>query len=58
VIFDPRLTVLLLKTRHGPELAASLPFMKQRPWIRHDEHYQVDFAIACKPLAAFGREQF
>lgn len=58
VIFDPQLTVLLLKTRHGPELAASLPFMKQRPWIRHDEHYHVDFAIPCKPLAAFGREQF
>jgi penicillin-insensitive murein DD-endopeptidase len=53
VIFDPQLTELLLKTRHGPALAKSTPFMKQRPWIRHDEHYHVDFAIPCKPLAAY-----
>jgi penicillin-insensitive murein endopeptidase len=53
VIFDPRLTELLLKTRRGSELASILPLMKQRPWIRHDEHYHVDFALPCKPLAQF-----
>ncbi len=50
VIFDPRLTVLLLRTRRGPELARTLPFMRQKPWIRHDEHYHVDFAVPCRPL--------
>jgi penicillin-insensitive murein endopeptidase len=56
VIFDPRLTELLLKTRRGSELASILPLMKQRPWIRHDEHYHVDFALPCKPLAQFKQE--
>lgn len=23
--------------------------MKGRPWVRHDEHYHVDFALPCKP---------
>ncbi|MFC0253072.1 penicillin-insensitive murein endopeptidase [Massilia consociata] len=47
VIFDPGLTRHLLGTLGGTRLA-SLPFMKAKPWIRHDEHYHVDFAIACK----------
>jgi penicillin-insensitive murein endopeptidase len=51
VIFDPRLMEHLFKTRHGAALRA-LPFMRQKPWIRHDEHYHVDFAIACRPYAA------
>jgi penicillin-insensitive murein endopeptidase len=25
-------------------LVAKLPFMQGRPWVRHDEHYHVDFA--------------
>lgn len=49
VIFDPVLTGRLLSTARGPYLRQHLPFMKQRPWIRHDEHYHVDFAVACKP---------
>lgn len=51
VIFDPRLTAHLYATRHGAAMRA-LPFMKQKPWIRHDEHYHVDFAIACRPYSA------
>ncbi|MRW92679.1 replication initiation protein [Duganella sp. FT80W] len=47
VIFDPQLTTQLLATRRGREL--QLPFMKERPWIRHDEHYHVDFAVSCRP---------
>jgi penicillin-insensitive murein endopeptidase len=53
VIFDPPLTALLLKIRRGADLAAAIPFMKERPWIRHDEHYHVDFDIACQPRANF-----
>jgi penicillin-insensitive murein endopeptidase len=50
VIFDPRLTGRLLSSRHGAELRHSIPFMKERPWIRHDEHYHIDFRISCRPL--------
>jgi penicillin-insensitive murein endopeptidase len=53
VIFDPQLTALLLKTRRGAGFAKTLPFMKATPWVRHDEHYHVDFAIACQPLASY-----
>jgi penicillin-insensitive murein endopeptidase len=31
-------------------LDTQIPFMKGKPWIRHDEHYHVDFELACKPL--------
>ncbi len=27
-----------------------VPFLLKDPWIRHDEHYHVDFAISCEPL--------
>lgn len=51
VIFDPRLTERLFESsRHGAELQRILPFMKARPWIRHDEHYHIDFGLACRPL--------
>jgi len=28
-----------------------LNFMKGEAWVRHDEHYHVDFAVPCKPLS-------
>ena len=51
VIFDPALMPALLKTARGKELD-SLPFMKGKPWIRHDEHYHVDFSLPCQPVQA------
>lgn len=54
VIFDPDLRRKLLQTQAGAKVA-SLPFMKTKPWIRHDEHYHVDFAVPCKPLKPAGR---
>jgi len=48
VIFDPTLTRHLYDTPSGPRLKA-LPFMASKPWVRHDEHYHVDFAIRCAP---------
>jgi penicillin-insensitive murein endopeptidase len=51
VIFDRRLTERLFNSsRHGAELQRFLPFMKARPWIRHDEHYHIDFGLSCRPL--------
>lgn len=51
VIFDPALMPALLKTARGKELRG-LPFMKGKPWIRHGEHYHVDFALPCQPAKA------
>jgi len=49
VIFDPAYLPKLFATPRGPDIRA-LPFMKSKPWVRHDEHFHVDFAVPCKPL--------
>ena len=49
VIFDPAYLPRLFEAPAGRHLR-SLDFMKGKPWVRHDEHYHVDFAIPCKPL--------
>jgi len=46
VILDPDLSRHVLATPAGARIK-SLPFMKTTPWIRHDEHYHVDFAVEC-----------
>jgi len=51
VIFDPPYLPTLFATRHGGFLQQNLNFMKSPAWVRHDEHYHVDFAYPCKPLA-------
>lgn len=28
----------------------NLPFMKGQPWVRHDDHSHIDFAVPCKPI--------
>ena len=48
VIFDPKLQPNLLKTQYGDYLKANIEFSKKRSWVRHDEHYHVDFAIKCE----------
>lgn len=49
VIPEPRFLPFLRATPRGASLSASLPFMKGQAWVRHDEHYHVDFAVPCKP---------
>lgn len=54
VIFDRRLMERLFNSsRHGAELRRTIPFMKALPWIRHDEHYHIDFRIPCLPLGEY-----
>lgn len=54
VIFDRGLMAKLFSSsRHGEELRRTMPFMKTRPWIRHDEHYHIDFGISCRPLSEY-----
>lgn len=46
VIFDSAYLPRLFDTPRGPALK-QLNFMKGKPWVRHDEHYHVDFAVPC-----------
>ncbi|AQQ68848.1 replication initiation protein [Microbulbifer agarilyticus] len=48
VIFDPKLQPNLYKTKYARYLKENIQFSKKRSWVRHDEHYHVDFAIPCK----------
>jgi penicillin-insensitive murein endopeptidase len=54
VIFDePLMEKLFNSSPRAASLRHSLPFMKARPWIRHDEHYHIDFGIPCLPLREY-----
>jgi penicillin-insensitive murein endopeptidase len=44
VIFAPELMHLLEQAPGGRVIVKQIPFMRARPWVRHDEHYHVDFA--------------
>jgi len=48
VIFDPQLQPNLMKTQYSEYLTEHILFSKKRSWVRHDEHYHVDFEIPCK----------
>lgn len=52
IIFDPDFTRSLRATQVGRELPEPL-FRLKKPWVRHDEHYHVDFLIPCLPLTKF-----
>ncbi len=49
VIFEPSFIPKLLATKRGEYLKDKINFMKGKAWIRHDDHYHVDFDIPCKP---------
>ena len=51
VIFDPQLQPRLREVEGWPGIAG-LEFSERRSWVRHDEHYHVDFEIPCKPYRA------
>ncbi|WP_018694564.1 penicillin-insensitive murein endopeptidase [Algicola sagamiensis] len=48
VIFDPKLQPYLLKTKYAKYLKDHVQLSKKRSWVRHDEHYHVDFKIPCQ----------
>ena len=50
VIFDPSLQPKLYKTKYGEYLKHNVQFSFKRAWVRHDEHYHVDFDIPCTAL--------
>ncbi|MEJ2437896.1 MAG: replication initiation protein, partial [Sulfurovaceae bacterium] len=48
VIFDPKLQKYLFATKQGDYLKRNINFSKKRSWVRHDEHYHVDFIVPCR----------
>ncbi|MCW8879136.1 MAG: penicillin-insensitive murein endopeptidase [Kangiellaceae bacterium] len=52
VIFDPKLQPKLFNTRYASYLKKHVQFSTKRSWVRHDEHYHVDFKVPCKKFHA------
>lgn len=50
VIFDPVFIPRLHGTKWGAFIKENISFLQGQVWIRHDEHYHVDFSVPCKPL--------
>jgi penicillin-insensitive murein endopeptidase len=50
VIVDPRLQPHLYCTPDGPYLKTNILVPPKRSWVRHDDHYHVDFKMKFKPL--------
>jgi len=45
VILAPEFEDELRGSEAGRRASAELPWMEGRPWVRHDEHYHVDFVL-------------
>ena len=50
VIFDPELQHLLHNSNRWPYLKNTVQFSTRRSWVRHDQHYHVDFDVPCESL--------
>jgi len=50
VIFAPELQTYLNKSKYGSYIRENIQMSKKRSWVRHDEHYHIDFSIQCEPL--------
>ena len=48
VIFALDLLPKLLNSTHGAQVRDRINFSKSPSWVRHDEHYHVDFDVPCK----------
>ena len=48
VIFEPPLHHHLFATESGRQLAGRMNFQTKRAWVRHDQHYHVDFVVPCR----------
>ncbi|NHH88558.1 hypothetical protein [Pseudoalteromonas sp. MB47] len=48
VIFAPSLQAGLYKTKYADYLKEHIQFSTKPSWVRHDEHYHVDFLVPCE----------
>lgn len=49
VILAPELQPHLRNSNRWPYLEKNIEFSTKRSWVRHDEHYHVDFDLLCEP---------
>lgn len=50
VILAPDLQDDLRRAQGGARLFQRLAFSRRPSWVRHDDHYHVDFDFPCAPL--------
>lgn len=50
VIFEPAFLPQLFAARRGRYVQRNIAFLPRQAWVRHDEHYHVDFSVPCKAL--------
>lgn len=50
VLFAPDLQPALYATEYGEYLKNNIFIPGKQSWVRHDEHYHVDFKVSCKPM--------
>ena len=48
VIFEKAYLTRLYETKRGAWVKENVAFMQAEPWVRHDEHYHVDFSVPCR----------
>lgn len=50
MIFEVPLQKHLFATPEGAGLQQRMAFSTRQAWVKHDEHYHVDFELPCAPL--------
>lgn len=50
VIFAPDLQGKLYATKYGSYVKNNIKIPTKKSWVRHDEHFHVDFKVKCKPI--------
>jgi penicillin-insensitive murein DD-endopeptidase len=50
VIVEREYLPKLYSTKRGSFIRDRIPFMQGKAWVRHDEHYHVDFSVPCRPM--------
>ena len=48
IIFDVTLQPKLAASKSGAQVLKRIAFNKQQAWVRHDQHYHVDFGVPCR----------
>jgi penicillin-insensitive murein DD-endopeptidase len=52
VIFEVPLQKHLFATPEGAQLKSLMAFSAKQAWVKHDEHYHIDFELPCRELGA------
>ncbi len=50
VLFAPDLQPYLYKTKYGEYIKNHIQIPRKKSWVRHDDHYHVDFEVKCDAM--------